>query len=120
MRLLRIFTVVMMIVSGAFTLFAQERTPQTIPAERVDVIKSLHIFPNPAEEFVHVRSEYLNSADIKLTIHNIIGNEIPSETEVVDEHELRVRVKDFTTGYYLIALRDEKKKITTTVKFLKR
>jgi hypothetical protein len=120
MRLLRIFTVALMIVSGALTVLAQERTAQSAQAERIDIFKSVQVFPNPADEFIHIKSEQFHSADVKLTLHNIIGNEIPSETEVVDEHELRIRVKDFTTGYYLIAVRDEKRKMTATVKFLKR
>lgn len=120
MRLLRIFTVFTIIVSGAFSLFAQERPSQANTSERIDVIKSVHVFPNPAQEFVHIKSDYIQAADVKLTLHNIIGNEIPSETEIVGEHELRVRVKDFVSGYYLISLRDEKNKQTATVKFLKR
>jgi hypothetical protein len=122
MRLLKIFTVVLAIVSGAFSLFAQERVvAQSAPAtERIDIIKTVHLFPNPAEEFVHVRSEHIQAADIKITLHNIIGNQIPAETEVIDEHEIRIRVKDFTSGYYLISLRDDKRNQTATVKFLKR
>lgn len=122
MRLLKIFTIVLTIVSGAFSLFAQERVvAQAAPTtERIDIIKSVHLFPNPAEEFVHVRSENIQAADVKVTLHNIIGNQINAETEVVDEHEIRVRVKDFTSGYYLISLRDNKRNLTATVKFLKR
>ena len=121
MSLLKIFTIVLTIVSGAFSLFAQDRVAQAAPAtERIDVIKSVHLFPNPAEEFVHVKSEHIQASDVKISLHNIIGNQINAETEVVNEHEIRIRVKDFTSGYYLISLRDDKRNLTATVKFLKR
>jgi hypothetical protein len=103
-----------------FELFAQDRTPQETQAESVDLIKSVQVFPNPALEFVHIRVEKLKAADVKLSLHNIIGNEVAIESEIVDEHELRVKVKDLATGYYLIALRDEKMNFRGTYKFLKR
>ena len=120
MRLSRIFTIVFVIVAGASALYGQERPSPIGATERVDAYKNVHVFPNPAEEFVHIRVDQLKSSEIKLTIHNIIGNEIPAEIETVDEHEIRVRVKDFATGYYLVALRDDKKNFRGTYKFLKK
>jgi hypothetical protein len=99
---------------------AQTREDYPASAERLDLIKSVEIFPNPASEFVHVRVGQFKAQDLKLSIHNIIGNEVPVETEIVDEHELRVKVKDLTTGYYLLALKDADSKFRGTYKFLKR
>lgn len=122
MKLLRNFTALLIAIFLCFELFAQDRTPQeTQPqAETVDLAKSVQLFPNPALEFVHVRVERLKAADVKLTLHNIIGNEVAVETDIVDEHEIRVKVKDLATGYYLIAVRDEKLNFRGTYKFLKR
>lgn len=88
--------------------------------ERADISKSVHIYPNPTTEFVNVRLEHLNMDNVKVTMHNIIGNEINIETERVDEHEVRIRVKDFDAGYYLLALKDERSSFKGTYKFLKR
>jgi hypothetical protein len=120
MRLLRIFTVVFLVAFGVFEIFAQERMPQSIHNENVDLLKSVQVFPNPAADYVHLRFDHLNSADIKLTLHNIIGNEIAVETDIISEHEMRVKVKDLSTGYYLIAIRDDKLQLRSTYKILKR
>ncbi|RAW00737.1 T9SS type A sorting domain-containing protein [Pseudochryseolinea flava] len=121
MRLLRNFTAAVIAILLCFELFAQDRTtPQETQSETVDLAKSVQLFPNPAIEFVHIRVDRLNSADVKLTLHNIIGNQVAVETDIVDEHELRVKVKDLATGYYLIAVRDEKLNFRGTYKFLKR
>jgi len=73
----------------------------------VEPIKSAKIFPNPATEFLSIKFEAPIAKTVKVTLHNIIGNNLEVETEVVDEFEIRLRVKDLPTGYYLIALKDE-------------
>ena len=88
--------------------------------ERNDIARSVHLYPNPTTEFVHVRIESMNVDHIKVSLHNIIGNEVPIETEKIDEHEFRIRVKDFDAGYYLVAVRDEQTNFRGTYKFLKR
>ena len=112
--------VVVMMMSICFASNAQTREDYTLQAEHVDISKSIEIFPNPAIDFVHVRIDQLPAQNVKLTLHNIIGNEMKIETEVVDAHELRVRVKDLAAGYYLLALKDDETKFRGTFKFLKR
>ena len=87
---------------------------------RQDLHKSVQIFPNPAVEYVHIRLDHVNLDHVKISMHNIIGNEIRIETERLDEHEIRIRVKDFDAGYYLVALKEEQSKFRGTYKFLKR
>ena len=88
--------------------------------DRKDISKAVHIFPNPAVEFVHIRLDNVNLDNVNVTMHNIIGNEINIETERIDSHEIRIKVKDFDAGYYLLALKDEQSKFRGTYKFLKR
>jgi hypothetical protein len=45
---------------------------------------------------------------------------MPFESELIDEHEIRIKVKDLDTGYYLLALKDDHAKLQGTYKFLKR
>jgi hypothetical protein len=107
------------LVAGTFTLRAQA-SYEVEQSERNDISKSVHIYPNPAVEYVHVKLENVNVHNVKVSMHNIIGNEINIETERIDDHELRIRVKDFDAGYYLIALKDEQSKFRGTYKFLKK
>jgi hypothetical protein len=57
--------------------------------------------PNPATEYVHIRLEQVNMDNVKISMHNIIGNEINIETERIDEHETRIRVKILTAATIL-------------------
>lgn len=91
-----------------------------IQPERTNLSKSIKIFPNPATEYVHLSLDILKASTVKITLHNILGNQITVEQEETGEHEVRLRIKDLPTGYYLIALRDEESRFKGTYKFLKR
>ena len=78
------------------------------------------LYPNPAFEFVNVSFEEPIARQSRVTVHNIIGNVLEVEVETIDDHELRVRVKDLPVGYYLVAIRDEQSNGRSTLKFLKR
>lgn len=88
--------------------------------ERIVSAKSIQLYPNPAIEFLNVRLETVNIDHLKVSMHNIIGNELPIETERIDDHQIRIRVKDFEAGYYLLALRDEQSNFRGTYRFLKK
>jgi hypothetical protein len=87
---------------------------------RPDPVKSIQVYPNPATEFVSIKFEVPQAKKVKLVFHNILGNTIELESEIVDEHEIKVRVKDLTTGYYFISVQDEHTNFKSTYKFLKR
>lgn len=89
-------------------------------AENADFSKSITLYPNPAAEYINVKLGSLQASHVKLTLYNIIGNEVAIETELMEENILRVRVKDLSTGYYLLAVRDESIQFRGTYKFLKR
>lgn len=85
-----------------------------------ETTRNVQIYPNPATEFLHIKLEQVPADKVVLTLHNIIGNEMEIETEVISEYELRVRVKDLASGYYLLAIRDEGSNFRGTYKILKR
>ncbi len=91
----------------------------TLP-EKTNFTNSITIYPNPSTDFVNIKLAVLNASRVKLILYNILGNEVHAETEVMDDHEVRVRVKEFSTGYYLIAIYDEQTQFRGTYKFLKR
>jgi hypothetical protein len=84
--------------------------------------ENVHIFPIPAIDYVHVRVDDVLASHVKLTLHNILGNAMEIETEVVDDHELRIKVKELATGYYLLSIkdRDQESKRGRIYKILKR
>lgn len=120
MRFLKFLPVVF--VLSAFQLSMAQSQPETQPpaSQEVNLTRSVHLFPNPATEFVDVQLDQFLAENVKLTVHNIIGNELSVETEILDENLIRVKVKDLASGYYLLAVKDEESKFRGTYKFLKR
>jgi hypothetical protein len=117
MRFFRLILIV--ILAFAFERGLAQSQPEEPNAE-ARLTKSVHLFPNPATEYVHVKVEEFPAEKVKLTLHSIIGNEMEIESEVVNEHELRVKVKDLAAGYYLLAVKDDEAKFRGIYKFLKR
>lgn len=120
MRFVKLVFVVLLL-SGFQLTSAQSQAegPQSVSQE-INLTKSVHLFPNPATEFVDVQLDHFPAEKVSLTVHNIIGNKLEVETEILDENIIRVRVKDLASGYYLLAIKDEESKFRGTYKFLKR
>lgn len=115
----------LLILALSFTTsvgWAQSRSEYASFAERAsfDPTKSFQVFPNPTTDYIHIRNEQVEMSLMKVTLHNIIGNEMQVEVEEVDAHEVKVKVKDLSAGYYLIAVKDDFSKFRGTYKFLKR
>lgn len=98
---------------------AKGQSAESLSATSDDVLKMAHVYPNPAVEYLHLKFEQPVAKEVVLELHSIIGNILEIETEVVDDYEVRVRVKDLPSGYYLM---DVKKPGMThhAFKFLKR
>jgi hypothetical protein len=90
-----------------------------LPAAPGDAVKVAKFFPNPATEYLNLKFETSLAKDVKVTVHNIIGNIIEVEIEVVEDQELRLKVKDLPAGVYLLALKEDGR-AQSCIKFLKR
>ncbi len=101
------------------TQFAMAQAHDSTPFDQQDASKLVKIFPNPAVEYLSVKFETPKAKQIKLTLHNIIGNTMEVESELVDEYEIRLRVKDLPTGVYVLAVKEEGAP-QSAFKFLKR
>jgi hypothetical protein len=112
--------ILILLVLAGFVLQAQTREDYDVQGTRQDPAKTVQIYPNPATDFVHIRFEQFSAHNLKLTVHNIIGNPVKVETEIIDAHEIRIHVKDLVSGYYLLAVKDDEDKFQGTYKFLKR
>ncbi|MBX2967570.1 MAG: T9SS type A sorting domain-containing protein [Cyclobacteriaceae bacterium] len=116
MKLLKTLSVLLICLFSGVAM-AQDAAFQP---EHTSIAKTVSIYPNPATEYIEINLDQLDANKVKLSLYNIIGNEMPVETEVISDHKMRVRVKDFAAGYYLVALRDDETKFKGTYKFLKR
>ena len=117
---MRIFySIVISLFALAFSANGQARE-EFDPQQGAFANRTIEIYPNPAVDFVHVRFEKVPARQVTLSVHNIIGNEMSVESEVINEHEIRIRVKELDAGYYLLALKDDEDHFRGTYKFLKR
>lgn len=109
----------LLLVASALSVALAQSYPATF-YEREEDPKIVRVYPNPAVDFIHVQVEHAKAQNLKLSLHNIIGNEMRIESEIVDEHEVRIRVKDLTAGYYLLAIKDDESGLRTIHKVLKK
>jgi hypothetical protein len=84
-----------------------------------DPVKSVQVYPNPTSEFLNIKFETPIAEKSVFKIHNIIGNEMTLEVEVVDAFEVRFKVKDLHEGYYILAVQNSITGAKSTYKFLK-
>ena len=118
MRFLQ-FVVFLLLIS--ITGFAQSGSGDVARyAELASISQSIRLYPNPATEYINVKFDHVKAEHVTIVVHNVIGNEMKVEVEVVDQHEVQVKVKDLAAGYYLLAIRDDETKFRGTYKFLKR
>jgi len=120
MRFSRLILFVFGLSAAGLTNAQLQPEVQPTIAQEVNLVKSVHLFPNPATEFIDVQLDQLAADNVSLTVHNIIGNELQVETEVLEEDLIRVKVKDLAAGYYLLAIKDDESNFRGTYKFLKR
>lgn len=118
MRFLKLVLLVLLL--SAFQLTIAQSQAEAPVSQEFNLTKSVHLFPNPATEWVDVKLDEFPAEKVILTVHNIIGNKLEVETEIRGEHLIRVNVKDLSSGYYLLAVKDEESKFRGTYKFLKR
>jgi hypothetical protein len=121
MKNLRILLVMLASVTVSVAV-GQAPAPDGIQANppQQELSKSVKLYPNPAIEFVSVKFETPQAKKVKFNLHNIIGSEMPVESEVIDDFEVHIKVKDFSTGVYLLSIRNEETGLKSAYKFLKK
>ena len=101
------------------TQFAVGQSQDPFVREKTDPAKMVKLYPNPATDYLVVKFETAKAKTVKVALHNIIGNLLDVDTEIVDDYELRLRVKDLPEGVYLLSIKDENS-TQGSFKFLKR
>jgi hypothetical protein len=96
-----------------------QQKEELAPPDRIS-LHSVTIYPNPATDFLSVKFQEPQADKVQLTVHNIVGNVLQVETEVIDASEIRLRVKDLPEGYYFLAIRQDGMLAKGAYKFLKR
>lgn len=113
------FALLLFLSSSAFGQ-NQDVVAYTPEKAEFDLAKSITVFPNPTTDFVNIKLSTLDASTTKISLYTILGSELTVEKETIDDHEIRIKVKDIAPGYYLIAVRDEQLHFKATYKILKR
>lgn len=120
MRYIRFILVVFAILAFQQGMAQSFPDDASAAAQELNLAKSVHLFPNPTTEDIFIELDHFPAENVSVTVHTIIGNQLPVEKEVVDEHLIRVKVKDLAAGYYFLAVKEETSNFRGTYKFLKR
>lgn len=89
-----------------FSLAAQETDTQQVVIASIEKEKKSEvlIYPNPATDVVSVKLPAHAHENYQVTVLNIIGLPQNVESEYTDRNEIRLRIKDLPTGYYLLSV----------------
>lgn len=98
-------------IVGAFTLLlASQVLGATAMGETKNnnpVDQDATVYPNPATDFVFVRTDRLpfpvsSDYDISIKVVNILGNAMKTSTELTDSHTYRIDLSQYPAGYYML------------------
>jgi hypothetical protein len=69
-------------------------------------VKSINLFPNPANQFFIVELENLSGNEIVLEMYDLQGKQVisPLETQIINENSLNVNIPLLPTGIYVVKL----------------
>jgi hypothetical protein len=119
MRFFR-FILILTIAAMASTLsYGQSQVEDNGVQERVDPKSVSLYFKDNDFQYIHVRLGMMQATKVRLKLTNIVGSEFEIKSEVVSENEIRIRVADFTTGYYVLTIQDPKYKFNRPYRFCK-
>lgn len=79
----------------------------------------IELYPNPAVDYLIVEISNPSITNAEFELHSIIGNRIRIEPEEIGYNRFRIPLKDYSTGYYFLVIRDEFSRFKKAYKFLK-
>jgi len=82
--------------------------------------KLVQMYPNPATDYLTIKLPTPDAGSVQLAMHSVIGNALSLDKELIDDYEVRLRVKDLPAGYYFLSVKEEKTGLKASYKFLKR
>lgn len=85
----------------------------------VELNNLIEIYPNPATEYLIVEIGNSTLNDAVFEMRSIIGNKIQIRPVELGNGRFRIPVKNFTTGYYFVVVKDEEARFKKAFRFLK-
>lgn len=85
----------------------------------LSIKNKIEVYPNPAVEFLIVQISNSEMDNVEFEMYSLIGNKVVIKPEQVGSNKYRISVKDFSSGYYFLLVKDDKKRFEKALKFLK-
>lgn len=111
---------------GLFVARAQDSTSNTsvespeFPNSVVEIKNKIDIYPNPSVNFLVIEIKNSELERVEFEMRSIIGNKVSIIPEEIGRNKYRINVKDFSTGYYFLVVKDEFTRFKEAHKFLKK
>jgi len=107
---------------GQTAMIESRSTPEAPNFVDKNIVTTNHIeiYPNPVEDYLTIFIENSTLENVELEMYNIIGNSVNIEYEKVNEHNYRIKVKEFNPGYYFVVVKDPSKRFNKSFKFQKK
>ncbi len=86
----------------------------------IEVKNQVEIYPNPSVNFLIIEIKNSELERVEFEMRSIIGNKVKIVPEEIGRDKFRINVKDFSTGYYFIIVKDEFTRFKEAYKFLKK
>lgn len=99
---------------------AQEMEGPAVASTEKEKKNEVLIYPNPASDILTVKFPVRSHENYVISVLNIIG--LPQDVESehnTDSNEIRLRIKDLPTGYYLLSIQGPNE-YRRMLKFLKK
>ena len=111
---------------GLFVARAQDSTSSTsvespkFENSVVEIKNQIEIYPNPSVNFLVIEIKNSELERVEFEMRSIIGNKVHIVPEEIGRNKYRINVKDFSTGYYFLVVKDEFTRFKEAHKFLKK
>lgn len=107
------------LLMSAGVVFAQQTAGGNNVFSNTNDQNRIELYPNPAVDYLIVEISNPNITHAEFELHSIIGNRIRIEPEEIGSNRFRIPLKDYSTGYYFLVIRDEFARFKKAYKFLK-
>ena len=86
----------------------------------IEIKNQIEIYPNPSVNFLVIEIKNSELERVEFEMRSIIGNKVYIIPEEIGRKKYRINVKDFSTGYYFLVVKDEFTRFKEAHKFLKK
>lgn len=116
-------------IAASFGTVAQSRGElQTVSTAESNVkvvedpfrqLNEVDLYPNPAVDYLTVQISNMNLANVSFEIRSLLGSRMNVIAEDLGNGKYRFPVKEFSTGYYFVVVKDENRRFKKAFRFLK-